>query len=402
MSEMDPPLNLLSVAAFPELAAAVRLRQEGVTHRWEQVVRQILPKADELTFTQLRDDIPRVLAQIADALERAGSRHIDDLLALSEAHGSIRFHQSYNLNEVLLEYDLLRPLLLEEVVQQMGRRLTIDEIVAINAGIDVSVRRSVLTFVRYQSQELSAATESQSKYLSFLSHDLRGGLNGVFLMIEVLKRELAGETRLAATIEDLDSMRRSLLETVATMDRFLHAERFRKGKVQVHKTRVDLRNLCNEVVAHFIYQAQEKGLKLESAVDGDCVLNSDRELLSLVLQNLVSNAVKYTEHGAVRVTAKAIAGGGCLVAVIDQGPGIEPDKLSELFAAFTRGQTYGQPGVGLGLSIARQAADLLQAKLWAESAPGKGSTFFLELAPGKSGIILSLLCRRQIVPYKSP
>jgi signal transduction histidine kinase len=381
MSEIDPPLNLLAVAAFPELAAAVRERHAAVTQRWEQIVREVLPKADELTFTQLRDDIPRVLTQIAESLERAGTRHLDDLLAMSEAHGSTRFHQDYKLNEVLLEYDLLRPILIEEIVTQIKRRLTLEEIAAVNAGIDVSARKSVLVFVRYQSQELSAATESQSKYLSFLSHDLRGGLNGVFLMIEVLKRELAGEQRLASTIEDLDTMRRSLLETVATMDRFLHAERFRKGKVQVRNSQVDLKNLCHEIVAHFVYQSQEKGLKLESVVDAACVVTSDRELLSLVLQNLVSNAIKYTERGSVRVTGKTTLDGGILLAVVDQGPGIEQEKLSELFAPFTRGQTYGQPGVGLGLSIARQAADLLEAKLWAESELGKGSTFFLELPP---------------------
>jgi signal transduction histidine kinase len=381
MSEIDPPLNLLAVAAFPELAAAVRDRQAAVMRRWEQMVREVLPKADELTFAQLRDDIPRVLTQISESLERAGTRHLDDLLATSEAHGSARFDQDYKLNEVLLEYDLLRPILIEEIVSEIKRKLTLEEILAVNAGIDVSSRRSVLVFVRHQSQELSAATESQSKYLSFLSHDLRGGLNGVFLMIEVLKRELAGEQRLASTIEDLDTMRRSLLETVATMDRFLHAERFRKGKVQVRNSRVDLKNLCNEIVAHFVYQSQEKGLKLESVVDADCVVTSDRELLSLVLQNLVSNAIKYTERGSVRVTGKTTAAGGMLLAVVDQGPGIEHEKLSELFAPFTRGQTYGQPGVGLGLSIARQAADLLEAKLWAESELGKGSTFFLELPP---------------------
>jgi signal transduction histidine kinase len=384
MSELDPPLNLLAIAAFPELAAALHQRHAAITQRWEQIVREVLPKADELTFTQLLDDIPRVLNQIAASLQREGTRHLDDLLAMSEAHGSLRFHQSYKLNELLLEYDLLRPIVIEELVHEIKRRLTLEEVVAINTGIDISARRSVLVFVGHQQQELSAATESQSKYLSFLSHDLRGGLNGVFLMIEVLKRELGGEQRLASTIEDLDTMRRSLLETVATMDRFLHAERFRKGKVQVQNSRVDLKNLCNEIVAHFIYQAQEKGLKLESAVDANCVVTSDRELLSLVLQNLVSNAIKYTERGSVRVTGKTTAVGGTLLAVTDQGPGIEPGKLNELFAPFTRGQTYGQPGVGLGLSIARQAADLLQAKLWAESEPGKGSTFFLELQPEKA------------------
>ena len=72
-------------------------------------------------------------------------------------------------------------------------------------------------------------------------------------------------------------------------------------------------------------------------------------------------------------------GDGCLVSVADQGPGIPQEKLSELFGSFTRGDTHGQPGVGLGLSIARQAADLLGARLWAESEVGKGSTFYLKL-----------------------
>jgi len=67
----------------------------------------------------------------------------------------------------------------------------------LGAGCDIMIRRSVVRFVEHLTSQLRTATEAQSKYLSFLSHDLRGGLNGVFLMIEVLKRELAGEERLA-------------------------------------------------------------------------------------------------------------------------------------------------------------------------------------------------------------
>jgi signal transduction histidine kinase len=379
MTPDDPPLNLLVYAAYPDLASAVRKRSARTIGRWEQVVRQVLPKADELTFTQLRDDLPNVLEQIADALQIQGSRPVENLLAVSSAHGAIRFHQSYDLNQVLMEYDLLRPILIEEIIAEIGRRLSVEEVIALNAGVDLASRRSVLAFVEHQSQGLSAVMESQSKYLSLLSHDLRGGLNSVFLMIEVLKRQLGREDRFKGTIDDLDGMRRSLLETVATMDRFLHAERFRKGKVPIRPARLELQRIASDVVAHFIYQAQDKGLALACDVARDCVVASDRELMTLVLHNLVSNALKYTNKGAVRLTGQPTSAGGALLAVIDQGPGIDAAKLSELFAPFTRGQTYGQPGVGLGLSIARQAADLLQAKLWAESSPGKGSTFFLEL-----------------------
>ena len=124
-------------------------------------------------------------------------------------------------------------------------------------------------------------------------------------------------------------------------------------------------------------QAADKGLTLQ--IDrGPCPTVSDRELVGMILQNLLANAIKYTTRGTVRVAAKT-TDDGCLVSVSDQGQGIPQDKLGELFGAFTRGDTHGQPGVGLGLSIARQAADVLGAKLWAESTVGEGSTFHLHL-----------------------
>jgi signal transduction histidine kinase len=90
--------------------------------------------------------------------------------------------------------------------------------------------------------------------MSFLSHDLRGGLNGVLLMIEVLRRDLSQQAQFASSVEDLDLMRRSILETVGTMDRFLHAERFRQGKVQVRPAPIDLAALAQEVTGQFAYQ----------------------------------------------------------------------------------------------------------------------------------------------------
>lgn len=373
------PIDLLSGRAFLELGAAVRRAKDRIIFRWIPLARQALPTADELTFGQLRDNLPDVLEQIARALDSElapESRFIGELTA---EHGSQRFDLNFNLSEVLQEYALLRPVFFQEIAAALGRDPTMDEVNALNVSMDISVRRAVVSFVEHLSRQLQNASEAQSKYLSFLSHDLRGGLNGVFLMIEVLKRELAGEERLAETVADLDAMRRSLLETVATMDRFLHAERFRKGKVQLKPAPLNVRPLVNELAAHFSYQAKDKGLDLRVAVEGDCKIVSDRELLSLVMQNLISNAVKYTKQGSIIVGGKCEEAGGILLFVRDEGPGIAPDKLDDLFTAFARGETHGQPGVGLGLSIASQAADYLNGKLWAESKVGEGSTFYLKL-----------------------
>jgi signal transduction histidine kinase len=201
----------------------------------------------------------------------------------------------------------------------------------------------------------------------------------VFLMIEVLKRELADEPRLAETMEDLDGMRRSLLETVGTMDRFLHAERFRKGKVQIRPSPLDLHTLLSEQVAQLAYQAKDKKIELKLDCDGHCKLVSDRDMLTLILQNVLSNAVKYTQKGGVWVEGRCGEDDKLLVTVRDSGPGIAADTLGKLFTPFTRGATHGQSGVGLGLSIAKQASELVGARVWAESTVGEGSTFFVQL-----------------------
>lgn len=379
MTEPRPLLDLLARRAFPELASAVRAAKERILNRWEALCREALPKADRLSEPQLRDDAPEVLEYVANALESDKPKHTDALVEVTAAHGIVRFEQNFNLGELLLEFNMLRATTIDEVVNSLGRAPDVLEQIALNSAMDVMARRSIQAFVDFQSRELQAATEAQSKYLSFLSHDLRGGLNGVFLMIEVLRRELASEPRLSGTVQDLDVMRRALMETVGTMDRFLHAERFRKGKVALRPGRIQLKPLLEDLTAHFSYQAKDKGLTMRVEAPDDCVLTSDHELLTMILQNLVSNAIKYSERGTVTVAAVSTGDGGCEVTVSDQGPGIPADRLSEIFAPFTRGDTHGKPGVGLGLSIARQAAEYLGATLQAQSQRGQGSTFRVKL-----------------------
>ncbi|HEV2296411.1 MAG TPA: HAMP domain-containing sensor histidine kinase [Tepidisphaeraceae bacterium] len=372
-------MDLLKYQPFPALAGAVRASSGVVIQRWQTAVRETLPTANALTTQQLHNDLPNILGLIADALEADEPGATKALMDEAVTHGEVRYDQNFNIGDVLVEYSLLRRLLCESVLGHLDRELTVEELSALNLAVDVAVRRGVVSFASEQRNELQSVVEAQTKYLSFLSHDLRGGLNGVLLMIEVLRRDLAKEPKFGESLEDLDVMRRSILETVGTMDRFLHAERFRKGKVQVRPSRVDMKRVVNEVTTHFSYQAKDKNLRLVQEVNDGVTVVSDKELVIVILQNLVANAVKYTPSGDVRIKVEPDQTNGCLVSVIDQGPGIAQEKLTQLFTPFARGETHGQPGTGLGLSIARQAADLLKAKLWAESKPGQGSAFYLQL-----------------------
>jgi signal transduction histidine kinase len=374
-------MDLLKYRPFPELAGALRARQAVVIERWQQVVTEVLPAANELTLAQIRDSLPETLAMMADALEADEPKPTKDLMDFAGAHGETRFDQNFALGELMIEYGLLRPILIGEAAQHLNRVVTIEETQALNLAIDVACRRGVITYVNQQKAEIQSLVEAQSKYLSFLSHDLRGNLNGVLLMIEVLRRDLASEPRFAESLDDLEIMRRSIHETVGTMDRFLHAERFRKGKVQVRSGPVNMQALVAEVIGQFSYQAKEKKLELKSDVGPATDIVTDRELLLIILQNLVGNAIKYSKRGEVLVAATKPDDMtcACRLSVIDHGPGMKPEAVAKLFDPFTRGDTHGESGSGLGLTIARQAADLLGARLWVESEDGDGSKFHLDL-----------------------
>jgi signal transduction histidine kinase len=225
---------------------------------------------------------------------------------------------------------------------------------------------------------------AMAKFLSFLSHDLRGGLNGAVLMIEVLKRQLSADPKLAGAVEDLDVVRRSILDTVATMERFLNAERLRLGHFQLKHGPVSVNDMLKEIQRSSAHTLKERGMQIDVQVDpAELVINSDRQLLVMVLSNLVSNGIKYGRRGSVTVSVKgaeaAPDGAACRFSVSDNGPGIAPEKAAKLFTPFTRGETYGQKGMGLGLYIARQASDLLGARLWVDSRPGQGCTMHLDL-----------------------
>jgi signal transduction histidine kinase len=377
----QPPLDALRFHPLPELAAALRASTDRILSRWRDEVLRLVPQADQLTLRQLDNSLPDLLERTATALQADQPDPTAELQTIAPAHGVARFHEDYNLNELLIEYSLLRRIVLEELTEERGgAQLSVAETVEINQAIDVAMRGAVRVFSEHQANELRIQANAMAKYLSFLSHDLRGGLNGVMLMIEVLRRDLASESRFSASVEDLDSMRRSMLETVATMDRFLSAEKLRRGRMPIKVEPVNIRGLCLDIARFFGHQL-EAAQEIQLDADPSIEIHTDRELLSMILQNVLSNAIKYGrgKNVSLSATSPPQKAGGCIISVADRGYGIALDKLATLFTPFTRGETYGQQGVGLGLFISRQAADLLGGRLWAESTPGEGTTFHVRL-----------------------
>ena len=380
----DPTVDLLATRPFPRIAAALRARKARVLRRWENAVRRLLPHADSLTLNQLRDHLPQILDQTVDALASSHASPLNELVEMTRSHGSLRFHQQFNVQELIVEYRVLRRILVEEINRGLGGKIKVGQVIVLNMGIDTALQHGVMAFINHQKEQLRAASEVQSRYLSYLSHDLRNNLNGCTLMLEVLRQRLEGLEGFAEDVQDIASVQRSVAETIAGMDRILQAERLRREAIHTKVQPVDLHALVHDVARQANRQAEHKGIALRLDVPDGASVDSDRELITLVLQNLIGNAVKYSPGGTVTVAARPRPDpvrDGWEVFVSDQGPGIAPHHRERMFEAFSRGETHGQPGVGLGLAIANQAARLLGGRLSFDSEVGAGSTFRFSL-PG--------------------
>src|SRR4051812_24429206 len=108
-----PSLDVLKYRAMPEVAAALREAEEEILAQWKRKVIETLPAADELTMQQLEDHLPLLIDKLAAALESNESQQTHELVAVSPVHGEARFHQHFNLNELLIEYHILRRMIIE-------------------------------------------------------------------------------------------------------------------------------------------------------------------------------------------------------------------------------------------------------------------------------------------------
>lgn len=382
MSTEDLTLDLLAHHAFPLLVSAFAARKEDIIQQWEIALVQTLPAADALTLQNLRDSIPLILQEIQDAFESDKPLITRNLIEGSKMHGEARFQENYNIRELVVEYRLLRRVIIEQISEELEGRLDTRHNVALNMAVDTALQSGIVIFAENLQQQVKASAEIQSKYLSFLSHDLLNHLNHAMLHVQLLARRLAPIPAYADNIAELESVKRTILQTTSGMERLLQSEQLRKQPARHLTEVVNLEALLSEVASQWAHEARSKGLGLDVDVPEDAQAMSDLGLLTLVLHNLLGNAVKYSSTGKIQVAARSAPDRDdvCWVlSVSDQGPGIPSDNLSHLFNAFQRGDTFGKPGVGLGLSIASEATRLLGGKLEVESETGKGSTFRLML-----------------------
>jgi signal transduction histidine kinase len=362
--QMNPLTAQLTHRPFQELAAAIRSRVDRITLAWDTAVRKAMPQMQHLTFDELKDSTPEILNAIADALASDDPELIAELLGRAPAQGLSRFRLHFDVIEVMQEDRLLRSITVQHFEEALDRRMEAPECAALHVAIDVMLQRSVIALVEQQKFQLRAAAETELKFLSFLSHDLNNNLNDITLSLQGLGLDLKEAGGFAVAEKSLALAQRYIGDTVVGMRRMLDHERLRKSAKALPVSRVDLYGAATKAVAQFAREATAKGTKMSVEVSPGTIVDSDGELLAVILQNLVGNCVKYSTGGAIRVGFGGNANTDRQsLWVSDDGPGIAPETIGSIFEAFRRGDDHGRPGLGLGLAIVSQAAKLLGAGL---------------------------------------
>ncbi|MBC3954141.1 transporter substrate-binding domain-containing protein [Pseudomonas triticifolii] len=266
-------------------------------------------------------------------------------------------------------------------------RDTLGEVQGIIGGwIDISERRQLIEDLQTAKEQADAASRAKSTFLTTMSHEIRTPMNAVIGMLELaLKRADQGELDRSA-IEVAYGSAKELLDLIGDI---LDIARIESGRLALNPERANLRQLVESVVRVFEGLARQKNLvlalELDSRINTDVLLDPLR--FKQILSNLVSNAIKFTQRGEVRVVLQAseIPDSSQLklhVTVQDSGIGISAEDQRRLFEPFAQVDNNGQmarTGAGLGLVICRSLCEMMGGTLTLTSEPGNGTQINMHL-----------------------
>ncbi|MFJ3720316.1 HAMP domain-containing protein [Streptomyces sp. NPDC090057] len=273
---------------------------------------------------------------------------------------------------------------------------------------DIEVKNTEIEEARQvleeRAEQLAVSMRYKSEFLANMSHELRTPLNSLLILAKLLADNAEGNLS-PKQVEFAETIHGAGSDLLQLINDILDLSKVEAGKMDVSPTRIALVQLVDYVEATFRPLTAEKGLDLSVRVSPElpATLHTDEQRLLQVLRNLLSNAVKFTDSGSVELVIRPAGAdvpqiireqmleagsltdpdaGLIAFSVTDTGIGIAASKMRVIFEAFkqadgTTSRKYG--GTGLGLSISREIAQLLGGEIYAQSEPGRGSTFTLYL-----------------------
>lgn len=324
-------------------------------------VRQLAEAANDARLQQ--DFRPRVIP--------AGDNEIGDLVG--------------NFNALLAEVDASRKSLqtYQDELERLVANRT-DELSRANRELVVA------------KEVAEAATQAKSDFLANMSHEIRTPLNGLIGFLGLM-----GKTRIDEVQQDYLKICQTSSQTLlALINDILDLSKIEAGKLSIECLAFDLGYLIEQCILFYTPSAQSKGLRLILEIERDMPANlmGDPSRIRQILANLLGNAIKFTDSGAITVTVRHLDKGNRYgqveICVADTGIGMAGEQMGQLFKPFSQGDAsitrrYG--GTGLGLAISQRLVEMMNGTIAIESAAGKGSRFTISLCLKEAGGDTALL-----------
>ena len=357
-----------------KLAGLIKQERQTLLSQWRLQVRE-LPSARHLDIPTLNDHMPGLLDELANELKSDSESTIPEALLEESppAHGLQRLQEAFDIEEVVAEYNILRGCL-HDLATVNDIMLQGQPFHVINRVFDHAIGLALETYATQQALEVKQRRE---EYLAFVAHDLRTPLFAISLAGRVLEQSLPKRGYGEDAAQMLKSLRRSVQQLEGLVQKVLEENTHSEAVNGIHLERrsFDLWPVVERLISDTALMAETAGTHIVNRVPDDLVVYADAGLLQRILQNLVSNALKYAPKGIVTIGAEDLVDENSVACwVSDNGMGIPEDMQEKIF---DKGETDAErdDGAGLGLAIVQTFTKAHGGCVTVESAPGVGSTF---------------------------
>jgi signal transduction histidine kinase len=389
-----------------DFSQLLRDKTQTILEQWVEAVRQDkkISSTNNLSRTAIENHLSHVLSALASVLSQYQEDQIQPLVQASLHHGTLRAEQGFDAAEIAREYRLLRDVIFvtlePELVQASALEvmravrlidMVLDEAIACCFQTYTKQRLTELEQLQNQlslnNQELTRLVRANQDNLSILAHELKSPLTSIIGYSDLflrLQRQQSNEKDTITHLEHVERVLRSGRLLLHLINDALEISRYDAGQMQLQAEPVNVHELITNVYEMLQPLADNKNLQI--GVDCDRApeeVVTDPLRLQQIVTNLVSNAIRYTESGTVKIKCETLDIDKWTIVVYDTGIGIEPEDQAQIFEPYFRiassTKSFVRDSTGLGLAIVSRLVKLLQGEISLVSEMGVGSTFTVSL-----------------------
>ncbi len=259
-------------------------------------------------------------------------------------------------------------------------------LISIGNQIAIAIdRKKTEEEIKLKNELLQSINAEKDKFFSIIAHDLRGPLSAFVAATQIITEEI--QTMSMDEIKEItESMKASATNIYSLLENLLEWSRLKRGGINFLPEKLNLKKKIVECVNVLSESARKKGINVEVNVSDEIEVLADSHMLEAVIRNLISNAIKFTSSGGLVNVSAGYIDSTVVIKIKDSGIGMSPELKNRLFQInekTSRPGTDGELSTGLGLLLCKEFVEKHNGKIWVESEPGIGSTFYFTLVPGK-------------------